>query len=88
MVIDIEGKMRERFYAWAGEYIETVDGGDLRENTPEYIFMFLVCNQVFSLDELRRELDERKIIVHENHFKTAETWINGYMEKYPAEEKK
>lgn len=68
MVLDL----RQRFYCWAAEYIKA---SDITLFPQSELLAFLVENKVFTFEELRREFDARKIIVHENVFELAKKTI-------------
>ena len=71
MIIDMPGIMRRRFYEWAGEYLHTTGGKELKDISPHVILSYLAENGVFTLEEARAELDKRKIIVSEGMFELA-----------------
>ncbi len=68
MILEWETIMRKRFYAWASEYL---NADNITQYPPFVILCFLVENKVFTFEEERAELDQRKIIVHENVFDLA-----------------
>lgn len=68
MVIDLQEKMKTRFYRWAAEYIKATD---ITQYHPSQLLVFLVEEKVFTFEEIRTELDKRKIIFHEDYFELA-----------------
>lgn len=72
MIIDVERIMRQRFYAWVSEYVDS-ENGTIEQYPPWVLICYLVENLVFTLEEIRAELDSRKIICHEGVFDIART---------------
>lgn len=63
MVIDLQRKMRERFYTWAAQYVKAPD---IRLFPISDILAFLINKRVFTFEEIRAELDKHRIILDEN----------------------
>ncbi|MBQ8245773.1 MAG: hypothetical protein IJZ42_01430 [Lachnospiraceae bacterium] len=78
MVIELPKIMRNRFYSWAAEYITA---NDITIFPPSEFLAFLVENKVFTFDEIRTELDKRKIIFHEDYFDLAKKYCNEQRRK-------
>lgn len=71
-IIDFHAEMLKRFYAWANEYILFGGEGGIERNIdPSVIIAYLIQQTVFTEQEMRNELDSRKISLHENYFKAA-----------------
>jgi len=64
-IIDFAAEMRKRFFAWASEYLKIPTN---IKYTCADIITFLVEKKVFTLDEIRKELCGRKIVLHESVF--------------------
>ncbi len=75
-VIDFKRGNEERFRAWAREWLIIPDDGKIEI---EYIIAFLVANRVFTYDEIRGELRERRISISEQYFANAEE-INKFFD--------
>ena len=73
-IIDFAAEMRKRFFAWASEYLEIPT--DIKYTYAD-IISFLVENKVFTLEEIRKELMRRKIILPEKVF----TFVTKYFER-------
>lgn len=78
-IIDFTAEVERRFYEWAAQYVDPKNGGDLSRIDIYAIILFLMKNNVFTAEEIRYELDKRKIPLHERHFESA--MIRFEMEK-------
>lgn len=72
MVIDLQEKMKNRFYGWAAQYVKAPD---IKLFPISEILAFMVKRRIFTFEEIRTELDERKIILHEDYFDLAKKII-------------
>ena len=73
MVIDLQEKMKKRFYRWAAKYVKAPD---IKLFPISEILAFLVERRVFTIEEIRSELDKHKIILHEDYFELAKKIIS------------
>lgn len=74
-IIDFQKETIKRFTEWAKGYVKFPEDYLTEDGCLIYvqvIIEFLVENRVFSVEEMRKELDERKISLHEQYFMTAE----------------
>lgn len=74
-IIDFQQETIKRFTAWAKGYVKFPEDYLAEDGCLKYVqgtIDFLVENRVFSVGEMRKELDELKISLHEMYFMTAE----------------
>ena len=74
-IIDFQHETIKRFTAWAKGYVKFPEDYLTEDGSLKYVQVtidFLVENRVFSVGEMRKELDELKISLHEMYFMTAE----------------
>ena len=76
-IIDFSMKMRDKFYAWCSQYVSTYEGEDISRYQIESLIVFLITNNVFTFDDLRAELNEHKISLHQRYFDRAKKVIEG-----------
>ena len=74
-IIDFQKETIKRFTAWVQGYVKFPEDYLTEDGCLIYVRItidFLVENGVFSVEEMRKELDELKISLHEQYFMTAE----------------
>ena len=77
-IIDFADEMRKSFFAWASEYLKIPT--DIRYTCADIITV-LVEKKVFTLDEIRKELCSRKIVLHEGVFNVVTKYFERRNEK-------
>ena len=70
-MIDFYKQVAEKFYNWALEYVKPNDGKNIREYSIEIIIALLIVDCIFTEEQLRAELKERKIPIHEKYFNAS-----------------
>ena len=75
-IIDFEKEMKKKFYKWVSQYLRT-NNGDLSSFRAEELIAFLILENVFSIDELRNELNNSNISLHEDYFKKARLLVKS-----------
>ena len=76
-IIDFSNATRDRFYNWVSQYVRTKDGSDIRMLPVEVLIVHLVAEKVFTLADLRAELDKHKISLHQKFFDKAASAMGG-----------
>ena len=67
-ILDFKQWNERRFWEWASEWLV------IPENEPigiDFAIAFLVANKVFTIEEIRAELRNRKIVIQEWIFESA-----------------
>ena len=71
MVIDFKQENERRFWEWAAEWLEIPQGETFEIS---FVIAFLVTNGGFTIDEIRAELKNRKIILPEQTYDAVLLW--------------
>ena len=67
-IIDFKQAQERKFFEWAHEWLTIPEGVPFE---PDLIIAFLIANDVFTIEEIRAELRERKIVLPELVFESA-----------------
>lgn len=67
-IIDFEKETKNKFYIWVSQYLSTYEGDEITQYRVIDLLFFLVENKVFTVDELRKELDSQNISLSEKYF--------------------
>ena len=73
-IIDYAAAMKKRFFAWASEYLQIPADFYYTEFD---IITFLVEEKVFTVEEIRKELNDRKIVLSERVFEAVNKYFEG-----------
>lgn len=73
-ILDFEELQEERFEEWAREYLIIPDGSKF---PVDVLMSFLVGNKVFTFEEIRSEMQKRKIVIHERIYKLAAAHVEA-----------
>ncbi len=79
-IINFEEKMKEAFYRWAENYLQSTAGRDLSEYPIEHILCTLIKKNILTIEQIRTELKMRKIQIHETYFEKA-LWLVENVDK-------
>ena len=69
-IIVFEKEMKTKFYKWVAQYVRAING-DIKKFAAEELIAFLVEENIFTLESLRKELNNAHIALHEKHFQKA-----------------
>lgn len=76
IIIDFAQENKRKFREWVLEYLDLPDD---METQIDILIAFLIENSVFSLAEIRAEMKQRNIVIHEQYYERAamlaEQWI-------------
>lgn len=76
IIIDFAQENKRKFREWVLEYLDLPDD---METQIDILIAFLIENSVFSLAEIRAEMKQRNIVIHEQYYERAamlaEKWI-------------
>lgn len=68
VIIDFKQENERRFMNWASEYLNIPEDMPCQ---PDLFIAFLIANNVFTIEEIRAELRQNKIVLHERVFESA-----------------
>ena len=67
-IINFKQENERKFFEWAHEFLNIPEDLQLE---PDFIIAFMIANNVFTIEEIRAELREKKIVLPEIVFESA-----------------